>query len=307
MAEIRGVLPVLQTPFCEDEQVDWECLSREVAWALRVGADGICSAMVSEWLRLVPEERTRYMNLMVEAAGGQGIVVASVGAESTIEAVRYARAAENAGCDAVMAIPPIGAVLPESELETHFCRIAQSVSLPLIVQDASSYVGHAFSLELMARLLDRFGPDKILFKPEAAPLGPNLSALRDATAGSARVFDGSGGIMLIDAYRRGITGTIPAVDLLESIVALWKALEQGDEERAYEIYLPLCAMVALQMQAGLDGFLAIEKYLLVKHGVFTSARRRRPITWELDDETRAEVDRLDARLRAALDSGQTGR
>ena len=55
--------------------------------------------------------------------------------------------------------------------------------------------------------------------------------------------------------------------------------------------------MALQLQAGLDGFLAIEKYLMVKRGLFPTARRRRPYGWELDAETAAEVDRLFERLR----------
>ena len=56
----------------------------------------------------------------------------------------------------------------------------------------------------------------------------------------------------------------------------------------------------MQLQAGLDGFLAIEKDLLVKRGIFTSARRRSPNAWDLDAETAAEVDRLFARLQRAL-------
>ena len=128
----------------------------------------------------------------------------------------------------------------------------------------------------MCNLLERYGPEKILFKPEAAPIGPNLSALRDATGGQARIFEGSGGILLIDSFRRGIAGTMPGMELLEGIVALWRALARGDDEAIYRLYYPICAIVALQLQAGLDGFLAIEKYLLVRQGLFASARRRRP-------------------------------
>ena len=71
------------------------------------------------------------------------------------------------------------------------------------------------------------------------------------------------------------------------------------------MYFPICAIVALQLQAGLDGFLAIEKYLLVKRGLFPSARRRRPYAWELDAETAAEVDRLFDQLQVILaESGE---
>ena len=114
------------------------------------------------------------------------------------------------------------------------------------------------------------------------------------------MFDGSGGIYLIDAFRRGVVGTMPAVDLLDVIIAIWKAMEAGDDETAYRLAGPLGGIVALQLQAGLDGFLAIEKHLLVKRGLFTSARQREPYAWSLDEETRSEVDRLYERLMSTL-------
>ena len=64
--------------------------------------------------------------------------------------------------------------------------------------------------------------------------------------------------------------------------------------------LPICALVALQIQGGLDGFLAIEKYLLKKRGLFTSTLQRQPVGWEMDTETQAEVDRLFAILQAVI-------
>ena len=58
--------------------------------------------------------------------------------------------------------------------------------------------------------------------------------------------------------------------------------------------------MALQLQAGLDGFLAIEKYVLKKRGLFATEHRRGPISWQLDEETRDEVDRLLVLLEVAL-------
>ena len=290
--EVRGVLPVIHTPFVDGGEIDFECLKREVDWAYHVGCDGIVAAMVSEILRLTTDERQRLADQLVATSDDRGVVVTSVGAESTYQAQLLARSAQHSGCHAVMAIPPISTSLPEDELWRYFCQIADSIELPLIVQDASSYVGGTLSMDLLVRLLERYGEDKILFKPEAAPIGPNLSLLRDRTEGRARVFDGSGGILLIDAYRRGIAGTMPGTDLLDAIVALWRALQQGDEAKAYRLYFPICAIVNLQLQAGLDGFLAIEKHLMVRRGIFTSDSRRPPCGWQLDPETRDEVDRL---------------
>jgi len=291
---------VLHTPFLEDGRIDRGTLQHEIDWAFDVGADGVVVAMVSEVCRLPQVMRRELAELVCPAAHGRGFSVISVGAESTAEACELARHAEGQGASAVMAIPPIATRLSSAMTRDYFAGIANAVSIPLIVQDASGYVGAAISLDVYLDLLEQFGFDRIFFKPEAHPLGPNLSRLRDATNAQARIFEGSGGINLVDCYRRGIQGTMPGTDLLDAVVALWRALEAGDEERIYQLSLPICGLVALQLSAGLDGFLSIEKYLMKKRGIFPNTIQRQPVGWELDSETAAEVDRLFLRLQAAL-------
>jgi len=298
--QLAGVLPIVHTPFTDDDAIDEDSLRRQLDWAFDTGADGCGTGMVSEILRLTTAERTRLAHLIPEIVNGRGPVFASVGAESTAQAVTWAKEAETAGNNALMAIPPTLTGLLEETLLDYFIALAEATDLPLIVQDASAYVGQAIPLDVLVKLLDQFGPDKIQFKPEAAPLGPNLSTLRDVTDGRAKIFEGSGGIMLIDSFRRGITGTMPGMDLLDGIIEVWRALQDGNEDRAYSIYYPISALTALQMQSGLDGFLAIEKHLLVKRGLFASDRRRRPYQWNLDSETRDEADRLFERLLQIL-------
>jgi 4-hydroxy-tetrahydrodipicolinate synthase len=253
-------------------------------------------------LRLTADERLRLTEQVVEFTAGRGTVFAGVGSESAKQACLFAIAAQRAGCDAVMATPPVTARVSAGALFEYYRQLADCIALPIIVQDASGYVGQAIPLDVLIRLLDRYGPEKILFKPEAQPIGPKLSELRDASSRRAAIFEGSGGIALVDSFRRGIAGTMPGMDLLDGVVALWRALLAGDEARAYQLYFPICAMIALQLQAGLDGFLAIEKYLLVKRGIFRTARRREPNSWQLDVETQSEVDRLFKQLLSVVNA-----
>lgn len=297
---LHGVLPVLHTPLNEDGSIDRSVLEREIDWAFQTGADGVVVAMVSEILRLGYHGRKELATHVCQTVQGRGFTVISVGAESIREALEFAGHAEGLGASAVMAIPPVATSLNGPRTSDYFAAIARSLSIPLVVQDASSYVGAAIDLSVYLRLLDEFGEQRIFFKPEASPLGPNLSKLRDASHGKARIFEGSGGINLVDCYRRGIVGTMPGADLLDGIVALWRALEAGDDERIYQLSLPICALTALQLQAGLDGFLAIEKYLLKKRGLFVNTLQVQPCGWQLDAETRAEVDRLFALLQRNL-------
>lgn len=286
---LRGILPVFQTPYHDDESIDFDTLEREIHWLYDCGADGIVMAMVSEVLRMSTDERRRLAEFVCQVGRQRGVVVVSVGAESSRAAEELAQHAQQAGADAVMAIPPVSIALDDSQLLRYYTRILEAADIPVIVQDAAGYVGRPLSIALQAQILAEFG-DRVLFKPEAVPIGPRLSALRDATGGQAKVFEGTGGIALVDSFRRGIVGTMPGADLIDAVVALWKALEQGDDGRAYELSLPLSALIAVQNS--LDAFLAVEKYLLVKRGIFKNAIVRGPVGYTLDRETAKEVDRL---------------
>jgi 2-keto-3-deoxy-L-arabinonate dehydratase len=303
---LTGVLPVVQLPYREDETIDFAILASEVEWLLQQGANGVTMAMVTEMLRLTTQERQEVAVALCKQMQGRGDVIISVGAESSFVAASFARHAEAVGATAIMAISPISISPLADELRDYFRRIINSVAIPVIIQDASGYVGRPLGVENMVRFLDEFGPDRVMFKPEAAPLGPQLTQLREASKNRARVFEGSGGIALLDNFRRGIVGTMPGADLIVAVIALWRALRQGDDENAYRISMPLSSLVALQ--TGLDGFLAVEKYLLVKQGVFRNQVVRGPVGFRLDPETKAEIERLyELVMLAVLSSPYTQR
>jgi len=271
--DLAGVLPVFQTPFDDRDRIDYPALEKLFDWVFANGADGVVFAMVSEILRMSSQERDEVAAVACRLSRGRGCCVISVGAESLAIALRHARHAADSGA------------------------IAARVDVPLIVQDASGYVGRPLSIGLQARLHSELG-DRVMFKPEAPPVGPRLSRLLSATGGRARVFEGTGGLFLIDSFRRGAIGTMPASDVVWALSALWRALQGGDFPRAYRIAGPLALLVSLQ--TSLDSFVAVEKHLLVRQGVLPSDRMRGPVTDVLDAQGRDEVDRLADLLRAAV-------
>lgn len=295
---LRGVLPVLQTPYHADESIDWAALEREIDFVLAQEADGVVVAMVSEVLRLSGDERLELTRFVAKRVARGKSTVISVGAESTKQAVALAQHAEGCGATAVMATPPVSTAALDDELAGYYRRILQSVRIPVIVQDASGYVGRPLGIDFQARLCDEFGPERVCFKPEAPPLVENLAALSRATGGRVRVFEGSGGAALADCFPLGLAGTMPGSEMVGAIVALWRALAAGDA-RTVGLVAPLVReLVALQ--TGLDGFLAVEKHLLVRQGVFANAIVRGPVGFRLDDAARGRVDDLFDRLQQAV-------
>ena len=297
--DLRGVFPVLQAPFDDDDHLDEAAIASEIEWVFRCGANGVVLGMVSELLRLTDDERFGFAESVCKRAVGMGPIVVSVGAESTSVAVHRAEHAATIGASAIMATPPIAvASVTDLELTQYYGAILRAVDLPLVVQDASGYVGRSLSIDLQVHLFDEFG-DRVLFKPEGPPVGIAISSIMEQTHGGARIFEGLGGGALIESYRRGVVGSMPGADVCWAVIAVWRALESGDFRRAYEIAAPLSALLA--MQTSLDAFVVIEKHLLVRQGVLPRALCRGPLGFAADGETLAEVDRLFDRLRWVVD------
>src|SRR5206468_12121105 len=89
-ARLSGVLPVVQTPFNEDETLDPNTFENQINWLFDGGASGIVMAMVSEVLRLSSEERRSLAELACKFGGPRGSVVISVGSESSVVAESFA-------------------------------------------------------------------------------------------------------------------------------------------------------------------------------------------------------------------------
>jgi dihydrodipicolinate synthase/N-acetylneuraminate lyase len=287
--EISGVLPVFQTPFHTDESIDFATLDREIDWLFENRANGIVMAMVSETFRLATDERRKLAAHICETVGDRGVTIISVGSESTHTSAALARDAEAVGADAVMAIPPVATAAAEYELAGYFRQILKATSIPLIIQDASGYVGKPMTISLQAQMLDDF-PDRVLFKPEAEPVIGRLRELLRETNGLARVFEGSGGMHLLESFKQGVSGTMPGADLTPVVSALWSALEAGDTGRADRISQTLIKLV--ELQTNLDAYLAVEKHLLCRQGVFRNTVIRGPVAFELEDDMRTKVDVL---------------
>ena len=297
----HGVLAVLQLPYHEDLSIDYETLGREIEWNFEHGVTGVVIALASEVFRLADAERDELAGRVVAAAADKGPVIMSVGSESVVQAVRHARAAESAGAAAVMAIPPVMTQSSLDQVGAYYEEILDAISLPLIIQDASSYVGAALPVEFQAGLFAR-APDRVMFKPEAQPLGPTISELGEATGRRARIFEGSGGLILIESYLRGVVGTMPGGEIPWVMSSLWNSLRSGDPDRARRIHGPVANIVSTAYN--LDGFIAISKMLLCEQGIFANTLIRPPVGYSIDEMSREQILIQFEQLKAICGKGE---
>ena len=288
--EIKGVVPVLSTPLDSDRKLDAKTLRREIEWVGEHGVKSVASGMVSEILRMNLRERKELTeSICASAADFKMNSIVSCGQETPELTIDLVLHAQDSGADAVMINPPIASKLSDDDIFNYFSAVFEKTVIPIVVQDASGYVGYSINVSVLARLFNQYS-ERIYFKPEAVPIGQRLSDLRDATCGKARIFEGTGGAHLVDSFTRGVVGTMPGADISWALVKLWDSLVAGDWNRVNLINGAVANMVNLMPT--LDSYIAIEKHLLQKQNVFKNTYKIEPVSFTFDSETQAEAERI---------------
>ena len=295
----RGIFPVLQMPLNELEEIEPKELRHEIDWLISFGVEGVVLAMVSEVMRFSFEERRHQWQLVLEILEGRLPLIVSVGAESTRVAVKLAKQAASDGAAMLIATPPATYPATSDEIFSYYEAIVESVAIPVVVQDASNYMGQPLPMELYERLLEKFGTERIQFKPEAKPVRDRVAKLQEITGGKAKIFEGQSGMDLLETHELGLVGTMPGSEIVWAISKLWNFLESGDFESAKQIHQGISELI--EFQQTIDAYVAVEKYLLVKQGIFTSARQRGPVSTILSESTKAGIDRVFEKLISMVD------
>ena len=298
MKQLAGVFNVISTPIDNNDEIDQKTLKKEIDWLIKCGSNGAVLAMVSEVLRFSASERRKQWQLSLEYLSDRIPLVVSVGAESAAIAVGLAKDAQKDGATAVMATPPSAFVASADEVKSYYQRIIEAVDITVIVQDASNYLGAPIELDTYVELIDKYGDERVQFKPEAKPVKERLAQLNKISNNRARVFEGQGGIDLLDTHPLGVKGTMPGAEVPWAIVGLWNALENKDLTTAQAIHTPLAKLISYQTT--LDAYVAVEKYLLVKQGVFVNTNQRGPVGFKLDEQTKSKIDLAYSELAAAI-------
>lgn len=297
----RGVYAIPPTPFDEAGELDERSLRRAVEFCVMAGAHGIVAPVnASEAIILTDAERLRVAEVLVEQTAGRVPVIVGVSGVSTAASVLYTDHAARIGADAVIAMPPYVKHPPTGEIPGFYTDVARAAGgLPVWIQNNLGPVGTAMSPELLARMLHEI-PGVSFIKEESEHAPQVISRVREL-AGSdlIGIMGGMGGRFILEEYRRGACGTMPASEVADAQVLVWNALESGDDAEARRLHtrlLPMLNYEALYTYA-------IYKEVLVKRGVIASSRTRAPGAPALDAENHRQIDTLLRELEPTLTLG----
>jgi 4-hydroxy-tetrahydrodipicolinate synthase len=167
--KIKGVFPVLVTPFKEDGSLNCDVYRPYLKMLKEAGVDGVVAAgSTGERFNLSNQDHKLTVEVVrkeLDDLKWDVPFVVGTSANSSDEAIKYAKHAEDNGADAVMILPrfyPSGgpkgivrAFKDDSGFVEHYGRIADQINIPIMIYNNPSAVGTDLQPELLASISER--------------------------------------------------------------------------------------------------------------------------------------------------------
>ena len=172
MMNFAGIYTPVVTPYREDFSIDFDRLAEIVDFLIDGGVHGIISAgTTGEYYAQSMEERFELIKFIKQRINGRVSLTVGTGAIRTEDSIEYAKAAVEAGADALLVATPPYALPTERENALHALAIDRVANLPIILYNYPDRMGAHMGEEY----LDRVGRS------------PNFCAIKESSGDPNRV------------------------------------------------------------------------------------------------------------------------
>ncbi|MGI9336757.1 MAG: dihydrodipicolinate synthase family protein [Gammaproteobacteria bacterium] len=242
MKQLRGTYTVIVTPFTPGgAHVNEEMLRWLVDFQIGEGIHGLIAlASNGEFLSLSDEERHEVARIVIDQAAGRVPVVIGTAAENTDDVIRYTRDAERLGADAAMVLTPYYCWIDEDEIFNHYRRIAEAVSLPIMLYNHPASTVLDIKPPLVARLAEI---DNIAYIKESTTDTRRVYQINDLCQGNITVFAGYLGS---ESFMVGAEGWVSVCANLvprKSAEMFELAVDRNDKDAAWAVFKELVPMI----------------------------------------------------------------
>ena len=289
MNNYEGIFPIALTTFNEQYEIDEQSQLALINYLIDCGVHGIAIlGNASEGYALSESEKARLMPLIIKEVRKRVPVFVSTGHTGTHVAVQISKAAEDAGADGLMILPPYFLKPSAEDLFGYYKAISDAVSISIMIQDAPLLTGINIGAAQMARMAKECANVK-LTKVEAPPTAMKVTEVKQAVGDTMTIFGGLNGHFFLEELQRGARGTMPGSDMMPMFVQVWNLYEAGkykEARAAFNRHLPL---IRFELQPGL-GVSAMKHNLkdlgIIKHTTV------RPPTRSLDGIAVEELQQI---------------
>lgn len=228
--QLGGVVVPLTTPFDDAGEIDTAAFAAQIEWMLAEGVDGlVVGGSTGEGFALDEAEVLELSRLALVVARGRVPVLTSIMADSTRAAVKRARLLAELPLAGLQIAPPHYIFAPGDDgLVAFYAEVGAATPLPIVIYNVISWTD--VRPATAARIIETVATVKAV-KQSDKDLGTFADLVR--AIGPDRVFgaiDGS----LMSCYDLRTAGSIAAIASAApgANVALWRAVQEGDRDRA---------------------------------------------------------------------------
>ena len=296
----RGVYSIPVTPFKDNGELDIKSLRRCIEFCLEKGAHGIVMPVnASEVGTLTDIERDLVLKEGVKTVSGSVHFVAGVTGNSVKQVVERAKIAQDLGADSVMTMPSVK-ISSAQYIYDYFGEISKSVDIPLWIQN-NDMQGKLVPTKVIIDLINDF-ENIIYLKAESGFAGHVISEVVEKVGDKCKsIMGGIGGTFLMDEYRRGSSGTMPAGHFTDIVVSIWNALDTQKKDKdgnfqvnnqARILWESLLPSLNFERRFGVTAY----KWVFWKRGIIEGPMTRFPVTKPFDSSDQLELQKIMDRL-----------
>ena len=232
------ILTAMVTPMNEELQVDYENARTLAQYLIKHGSDGIVvCGTTGESPTLTDNEKVKLFEVVKDAVGSTGVVIAGVGSNSTAASVELAGRAVNTGVDGVLVVVPYYNKPSQEGMYRHFEAIAKSVALPMMLYNVPGRTS-ANLLPTTVKKLSQI-PNIVSIKESAGSMD-QVSELKRILPSDFTVYSGDDSLTL-PMLALGCSGVVSVAaqvigDEMKTMIDAWFA---GDTLTATQLHLHL--------------------------------------------------------------------
>ena len=232
MVVLRGIIPPVITPMNEDETVNEQELRRQVNRLIEAGVHGLFPFGTNgESYILSEKEKEQILSVVVEENRGRVPVYAGSGCVGTKDTIRMSQMAQSLGADVLSVITPWFAKASDEELYEHYCAVAKSVKIPVVLYNIPARTGNAISPALAKRLSE---VDNIAGIKDSSGNFDNMLQYVEKTRGKDFVvLSGNDSLIYWNLLAGGSGGIAGCANVYpETMASIYDRFMQGDLEGA---------------------------------------------------------------------------
>jgi len=268
---LHGIVTVLNTPFTENNEIDYLALERNVAKALKADVAGfLVPAMASEVHKLSQSEKLAMVDHVLQTVNRKVPVFAGTAASSIHESKKAMKSYLDLGCKHVLLQIPFTS---EDKFKKDFHSLAELGPEVIMLQDWDAF-GYGLPDELIMDLFESIPAFRCL-KVETIPAGTKYSNILNISKGSMNISGGWAVSQLPEALQRGVHAFMPTgMHLIYT--KIFNEFQNGNEESATQLFhdiLPVLAFSNQHLEISIHFF----KRLLWKQSVYPTPNVREPI------------------------------